>query len=157
LSPRLGKGFAGIHLDEKRATHECAAVEPKGQLPIMANNGPVRSPAQGVKPSGCQSVRDNDDLSPRLWHDLRLLFLVDADIVCVLLSASGDAVSGQRNCLAVPGELTVPMNGDRSTPAGILLDRVLIDAFDRKFPGPPGLLRNCPLWFNIGSNWSRHS
>ena len=80
-------------------------------------------------------MRDNDDLSPRLWHGLRLLLLVDADIVCVLLSASGHAVSGQRNCLAVSGELNVPMNGDRSTPAGILLDRVLIDAFERKFPG----------------------
>lgn len=36
----------------------------------------------------------------------------------------------------------MPMNGDRSIPADILLDRVLIDAFGRKFPGirPFGLV-----------------
>jgi hypothetical protein len=36
----------------------------------------------------------------------------------------------------------MPMNGDRSIPACILLDRVLIDAFERKFPGirPFGLV-----------------
>jgi hypothetical protein len=39
LSPRLGEGFAGIHLDEKCTTHGCAAVEPKGQLPLMAKTG----------------------------------------------------------------------------------------------------------------------
>ena len=60
----------------------------------------------------------------------RLLLLVDANIVCVLLSASGRAVSGQPHRLAVSGEFNVPMNGDRSTSAGILLNRVLIDAFE---------------------------
>jgi hypothetical protein len=29
----------------------------------------------------------------------------------------------------------MPMNDDRSIRAGILLDRILIDAFERKFPG----------------------
>jgi hypothetical protein len=70
------------------------------------------------------------------------IFFVDANIVCVPLPGSGRPASGQRHRLVVSGEFNMPMNGDRSIPLGILLDRVLIDAFERQFPGirPFGLV-----------------